>query len=72
MLCIFRHEIRDLYPNKFIQLDDSRVYVLNTLFHLPGNFVFTVLRRIRKLSVKHDEIYLAFRNKHVFIFKTLY
>nr|KAG5693676.1 hypothetical protein BaRGS_008318 [Batillaria attramentaria] len=29
------HEIEELYPNKFMQLDDARVYVLNTLFNLP-------------------------------------
>ncbi|KAK2148096.1 hypothetical protein LSH36_516g01008 [Paralvinella palmiformis] len=28
-------EIRTMYPNKFIQLDESRIYVLNTLFNLP-------------------------------------
>lgn len=41
--CIFffsslpRPEIRELYPNKFIQRDDTeRFYILNTLFNLPG------------------------------------
>lgn len=28
--------MRALYPNKFTQLDESRIYVLNTLFNLPG------------------------------------
>ena len=32
----FSQEIRDLYNNKFVQLDESRIYVLNTLFNLPG------------------------------------
>ena len=31
-----RSEIRALYPNKFIQYDDQRIYILNTLFNLPG------------------------------------
>lgn len=30
-------EIRERYPNKFIQRDDTeRFYILNTLFNLPG------------------------------------
>lgn len=35
-------EIRERYPNKFIQRDDTeRFYILNTLFNLPGRaFVF--------------------------------
>lgn len=34
---IFRPEIREQYPNKFIQRDDTdRFYILNTLFNLPG------------------------------------
>lgn len=32
-----RPEIRELYPNKFIQRGDTeRFYILNTLFNLPG------------------------------------
>ena len=31
-----RHEIRQQYPNKFLNLDEDRIYVLNTLFNLPG------------------------------------
>ena len=29
-------EVRALYPNKFIQYDEQRIYILNTLFNLPG------------------------------------
>lgn len=28
-------EIEEIYPNKFLQLSESRVFVLNTLFNLP-------------------------------------
>jgi len=35
-----RSEIHALYPNKFIQYDESRIYILNTLFNLPGLFFF--------------------------------
>lgn len=38
--CVFSFpspEIRERYPNKFIQRDDTeRFYILNTLFNLPG------------------------------------
>ena len=32
---LFRHEVRQLYPNKYIMVDD-RIYVFYTLFNLPG------------------------------------
>uniref|UniRef100_A0A8B9HT54 5'-nucleotidase, cytosolic IIb n=2 Tax=Astyanax mexicanus TaxID=7994 RepID=A0A8B9HT54_ASTMX len=35
-----RPDIRELYPNKFIQRDDTeRFYILNTLFNLPGGLL---------------------------------
>uniref|UniRef100_A0A674BIF9 Cytosolic purine 5'-nucleotidase n=1 Tax=Salmo trutta TaxID=8032 RepID=A0A674BIF9_SALTR len=37
-------EIRELYPNKFIQRDDTeRFYILNTLFNLPETYLFACL-----------------------------
>jgi len=33
-------EIYMLYPNKYLNFDESRIYVLNTLFSLPGIFLF--------------------------------
>ncbi|XP_076252272.1 5' nucleotidase B isoform X2 [Rhynchophorus ferrugineus] len=35
--------IYELYPNKFINLDESRVYVLNTLFNLPETYLLACL-----------------------------
>ncbi|XP_043193130.1 cytosolic purine 5'-nucleotidase-like isoform X2 [Amphibalanus amphitrite] len=32
-------EIYEMYPNSFITLDDSRVYVMNTLFNLPEIYI---------------------------------
>ncbi|KAI0209684.1 Cytosolic purine 5'-nucleotidase [Lamellibrachia satsuma] len=49
LLCVkgFRflktQEIRSLYPNKFTELDESRVYVLNTLFNLPETYLLACL-----------------------------
>lgn len=38
-----RPEIRERYPNKFIQRGDTdRFYILNTLFNLPGRTTHTV------------------------------
>jgi 5'-nucleotidase len=39
----FRSEIESLYPNKFIQLSDRRIYVLNTLFNLPETNLIALL-----------------------------
>ncbi|CAM1317234.1 NT5C2 (predicted) [Pycnogonum litorale] len=36
-------QLQDLYPNKFIQLDESRVYVLNTLFNLPETYLLACI-----------------------------
>ncbi|CAN8008723.1 unnamed protein product [Ixodes pacificus] len=36
-------EIYKLYPNKFIKLDESRVFVLNTLFNLPETYLLACL-----------------------------
>lgn len=33
----------ELYPNKFIQLDESRIYVMNTLFNLPEIYMIACL-----------------------------
>jgi len=36
-------EVMVKYPNKFIKLDDSRIYVLNTLFNLPETYLLSCL-----------------------------
>merc|ERR1711962_622004 len=36
-------EIAEKYPNKFLQLDDSRIYVLNTLFNLPETYLLACI-----------------------------
>ncbi|KAL8563703.1 Cytosolic purine 5'-nucleotidase [Nucella lapillus] len=38
-----RTEIAELYPNKFVTLDDSRQYVLNTLFNLPETYMLACI-----------------------------
>ena len=42
--CFFcSQEVEEKYPNKFIKLDDSRIYVLNTLFNLPETYLLSCL-----------------------------
>ncbi|XP_047025566.1 cytosolic purine 5'-nucleotidase isoform X2 [Helicoverpa zea] len=36
-------QVYELYPNKFLTLDESRVYVLNTLFNLPETYLIACL-----------------------------
>ena len=43
ILIIFRHEVAEKYPNRFILLDDSRIYVLNTLFNLPETYLLACI-----------------------------
>jgi len=33
-------EIYEKYPNKFVQMDESRIQILNTLFDLPETYMF--------------------------------
>ncbi len=35
--------MQEKYPNKFILLDDSRIYVLNTLFNLPETYMLACM-----------------------------
>lgn len=39
----FSSRVYELYPNKFLTLDESRVYVLNTLFNLPETYLLACL-----------------------------
>lgn len=36
-------EIFNIYPNKFVQMNDSRIYVLNTLFNQPETCVLALV-----------------------------
>lgn len=37
------HEIYDLYPNKFVQLNEQRIYVLNSLFNQPETYLLACI-----------------------------
>uniref|UniRef100_A0A669D098 Cytosolic purine 5'-nucleotidase n=1 Tax=Oreochromis niloticus TaxID=8128 RepID=A0A669D098_ORENI len=51
-------EIRERYPNKFIQRDDTeRFYILNTLFNLPGGFKFNC-----ETGFKDGDLFMSFKS----------
>lgn len=60
-----------MYPNKFLTLDESRVYVLNTLFNLPETYLlaclvdfFTNSKEFVKEStgVRSGELFMSFKS----------
>ncbi|CAO1353294.1 unnamed protein product [Diamesa serratosioi] len=64
-------QVYELYPNKFLQLDESRVYVLNTLFNLPETYLLACLVDFftnspqytrEKTGVKCGELLLSFKS----------
>ncbi|CAG2243603.1 E3.1.3.5 [Mytilus edulis] len=36
-------EIGKMYPNKYVQLDENRIYVLNTLFNIPETYMIACM-----------------------------
>ncbi|KFB41870.1 AGAP000380-PA-like protein [Anopheles sinensis] len=67
------HQVYELYPNKFLQLDESRVYVLNTLFNLPETYLFACLvdffthspqyaEQVDRTGVKYGELFMSFKS----------
>ncbi|XP_045622921.1 cytosolic purine 5'-nucleotidase-like isoform X3 [Procambarus clarkii] len=64
-------EVYELYPNKFIQLDESRIYVMNTLFNLPEIYMIACLidffsnsPQYVKMSegIKSGDLYMSFKS----------
>lgn len=64
-------QVYELYPNKFLQLDESRVYVLNTLFNLPETYLLACLVDFftnspqytrEKTGVKGGELFMSFKS----------
>ncbi|CAG0887873.1 unnamed protein product [Darwinula stevensoni] len=50
-----RPEVYSLYPNKFIQLDESRVYILNTLFNLPETYMLACIIEYFSQGTTNDQ-----------------
>lgn len=66
-------QVYELYPNKFLQLDENRVYVLNTLFNLPETYLLACLvdfftnspqyaEQVDCTGVKYGELFMSFRS----------
>lgn len=66
-------QVYELYPNKFLQLDESRVFVLNTLFNLPETYLLACLvdfftnspqyaEQVDRTGVKYGELFMSFRS----------
>ncbi|KAL5276162.1 NT5C2 family protein [Megaselia abdita] len=64
-------QIYELYQNKFLKLDESRVYVLNTLFNLPETYLLACLVDFftngseytrEKTGIKCGELFMSFKS----------
>ncbi|EDO47687.1 predicted protein [Nematostella vectensis] len=67
-------EVRELYPNKFVQADSSRYFILNTLFNLPETYLLACLvdffdnhpdfKRIKGGVESNDHVMLTYQSIH--------
>lgn len=66
-------EIEEFYPNKFLQLSDKRVYVLNTLYNLPETYLVACVidyfdsapeyqPSCDKTGVKNGEVVMSYKS----------
>ncbi|XP_033951995.1 cytosolic purine 5'-nucleotidase isoform X1 [Pseudochaenichthys georgianus] len=61
-------EIRERYPNKFIQRDDTeRFYILNTLFNLPETYLFACLGDFFSNCDRYTSCESGFKNGDLFM-----
>ncbi|KAM4594564.1 cytosolic purine 5'-nucleotidase isoform 1-T1 [Fundulus diaphanus] len=61
-------DIRERYPNKFIQRDDTeRFYILNTLFNLPETYLFACLVDFFSNCDRYTSCETGFKNGDLFM-----
>uniref|UniRef100_A0A669DFM5 5'-nucleotidase, cytosolic IIb n=1 Tax=Oreochromis niloticus TaxID=8128 RepID=A0A669DFM5_ORENI len=76
LVCIsaYNPEIRERYPNKFIQRDDTeRFYILNTLFNLPETYLFACLVDFFTNCDRYDSCETGFKDGDLFMsFKSMF
>ncbi|KAJ4944167.1 hypothetical protein JOQ06_012712 [Pogonophryne albipinna] len=61
-------KIRERYPNKFIQRDDTeRFYILNTLFNLPETYLFACLGDFFSNCDRYTSCESGFKNGDLFM-----
>ncbi|XP_058956811.1 cytosolic purine 5'-nucleotidase isoform X1 [Pocillopora verrucosa] len=68
------YEVRKLYPNKFVQSDSSRYFILNTLFNLPETHLLACLvdyfdncpgyQRTNHGVISSDQLLLTYKSIH--------
>ncbi|TSK17973.1 Cytosolic purine 5'-nucleotidase [Bagarius yarrelli] len=67
-------DIRELYPNKFIQRDDTeRFYILNTLFNLPETYLYACLVDFFTNCDRYSSCETGFKDGDLFMsFKSMF
>ncbi|ROL50045.1 Cytosolic purine 5'-nucleotidase [Anabarilius grahami] len=67
-------DIRELYPNKFIQRDDTeRFYILNTLFNLPETYLLACLVDFFSNCDRYSSCETGFKDGDLFMsFKSMF
>jgi hypothetical protein len=49
------NEIRKFYPNKYLNYDESRIFVLSTLFNLPETYLLASIINYFTTSEKYEQ-----------------
>uniref|UniRef100_A0A1W7R9V1 Cytosolic purine 5'-nucleotidase n=1 Tax=Hadrurus spadix TaxID=141984 RepID=A0A1W7R9V1_9SCOR len=60
-------DIYSMYPNKFIRLDESRIFILNTLFNLPEAYVLACLVDFFTNSPQYTPSQTGVKTGHIFM-----
>ncbi|XP_064604052.1 cytosolic purine 5'-nucleotidase-like [Liolophura sinensis] len=61
------YEVQELYPNKFIQYDENRCFILNTLFNLPETYMLACLIEFFSTSPDYTKTKSGVRSGEVFM-----
>ncbi len=56
-----QNELLEKYPNKFILLDEKRIYVLNTLFNLPETYMLACIVDYFKNTKEYSRVEGGFK-----------
>lgn len=60
-------DIYSMYPNKFLQLDESRIFILNTLFNLPEAYLLACVVDFFSNSPKYISSQTGVKSGNVFM-----
>ncbi|UYV67261.1 NT5C2 [Cordylochernes scorpioides] len=62
-----KEEIYSLYPNKFLQLDESRIFIMNTPFNLPEAYLLACVVDIFSNSPEFTRSSTGVKSGHLFM-----